>query len=458
MEDWLGITRIENNGRGQATKVTYPDGKEVSYTYGKAGERTGIIYPDGREVTYAYDEALRLRKLRDKEQEISYHYKQGHLVGKIAKTKENQLETRYDYNHKGLLNSLTHRQGEEILDAYSYTYNALGFKTKVTKERKDYLEDSGTYEYTYDPLGRLEEVRKDTILQSKYVYDSFGNRIQKKTPNGNTRYQYNGLNQLMTQREEGTETSLLTEYTYDKRGNLSSIAENGVRTQEYFFGALNRLEKVVNLKSGKGAAYQYNGLGHRTGKVEGSPTSPILPTTKIAELELNPTKQIEDVIDLTRGYHNLLERSEGTNLTSFTWDGNVVSMTGQGNATYSYLQDDLGSPIRVLGNEGEEVYGYDEFGIRTHTERTSHVISSSQPFTYTGYQADEVARSYYAQMREYRPEVGRFVSEDSVKGFTVEPVTMNQYNYCFNNPMIYIDENGAFGHLFVGAIIGAVGG
>ncbi|WP_416386582.1 RHS repeat-associated core domain-containing protein [Aequitasia blattaphilus] len=40
-----------------------------------------------------------------------------------------------------------------------------------------------------------------------------------------------------------------------------------------------------------------------------------------------------------------------------------------------------------------------------------------QPFTYTGYQKDSIAGTYYAQVREYLPQVGRFISEDIVKGF-----------------------------------------
>ena len=70
MEDWLGITRIQVDATGKATKVSYPDGKEVGYTYGKAGEKTKITYPDGAEVNYAYDELYRLAKVTDEAGEI----------------------------------------------------------------------------------------------------------------------------------------------------------------------------------------------------------------------------------------------------------------------------------------------------------------------------------------------------------------------------------------------------
>lgn len=47
VQDWLAETKITPDALGRATAVQYPDGREVSYTYGKSGERTGITYPDG---------------------------------------------------------------------------------------------------------------------------------------------------------------------------------------------------------------------------------------------------------------------------------------------------------------------------------------------------------------------------------------------------------------------------
>ena len=52
IQDWLGNTRITPDALGRAEKVQYPDGREVSYTYGKAGERRSITYPDGKTVFF----------------------------------------------------------------------------------------------------------------------------------------------------------------------------------------------------------------------------------------------------------------------------------------------------------------------------------------------------------------------------------------------------------------------
>ena len=112
--------------------------------------------------------------------------------------------------------------------------------------------------------------------------------------------------------------------------------------------------------------------------------------------------------------------------------------------TYAYLEDELGSPIRLIKlGETEEtkqmVYGYDEFGVDTY--KTQGKI---QPFGYTGYRHDKVADTYFAQAREYMPSVGRFGGEDWIKGNIDKPFSLNQYGYCFGNPMNWVDRNGKY--------------
>ena len=60
---------------------------------------------------------------------------------------------------------------------------------------------------------------------------------------------------------------------------------------------------------------------------------------------------------------------------------------------------------------------------------------SIQPFGFNGYEMDEVGGQYFAQARRYDAGVGRFVSEDFIKGHIAVPYTMNHYNYCWNRPM-----------------------
>lgn len=418
IQDWLGSTRITPDALGRAEKVQYPDGREVSYTYGKAGERSII--------TYGYD-----------------------TVGRLCEKQfPNGTKTTYRYDRKDQLTELLHQDQEGILDRYTYLYDLLGNKTGITKERRGLERESGQYRYGYDALGRLSEIQKDGEIQYRYGYDAFGNRTWKEERGEQTSYQYNALNQLVSERQG----EIRKEYGYDKRGNLTAILENGAWKKRYVYGAMNRLEEAVDA-AGKQARYQYNGLGHRVGKQEG-----VLPKEKLEKLdpqrrvgmEIGNSRQITYTLDLTRQYYNLLERTEERQSQRYFWDGNVAAYEENGERNY-YLQDELGSPLRLEDSVGtiKENYGYGAFGEDLYQNQ-----GKIQPFGYTGYQRDEIAGTYYAQAREYLAENGRFAGQDLIVGFIEYPETLNRYGYCWDNPFKYVDYDGEFPTIIAGAGIG----
>ncbi|WP_379714568.1 RHS repeat-associated core domain-containing protein [Mediterraneibacter gnavus] len=275
-------------------------------------------------------------------------------------------------------------------------------------------------------------------MQIRYGYDAFGNRTWKEEKGERTFYQYNALNQMVSEKHG----EILRAYSYDKRGNLTGIQENGAWKKQYIYGAMNRLEEAVDA-AGKQARYQYNGLGHRVGKQEGT-----IPKEKLEKLdpqsrigmEIGNSRQIAYTLDLTRQYYNLLERTEENQSQRYFWDGNVAAYEENGERNY-YLQDELGSPLRIEDSVGtiKERYGYGAFGEDLYQNQ-----GEIQTFGYTGYQRDEIAGTYYAQAREYLTENGRFAGQDLIAGFMDLPFSMNRYSYCFNTPMILVDLDGAW--------------
>ena len=490
IKDWLGKTVITNDAKGRATKVTYPDGRHVSYSYNISGQRTGLTYPDGRHAEYIYDENKRLTELimyeagevSDPEKTYTLpedradrpvpvihesadnrgmvrkaasgiHYGYDGLGRLAEKIFPNGITTTYLYDKRGLLTKLTHKDKEGILDEYEYTYDKAANRTEIKKNRRGLHEESGTYSYGYDAIGRLSRVSKDGELLREYGYDTFGNRTSLNEYNGinriTTDYTYNEMNQLIKKAgDAGVE-----EYTYDRRGNLTEVISGEDIKNSYIYGAINRLEQAGN-KNGNAAKYIYNGLGHRVGKEEYGAVP-------------MPEKKINYLTDLTRQYYNLLEADikepcrsqnrisskyktgeeeiypsqaiQSSKRQTFWWDGNVAGMTDDGGSFDYYLQDELGSPIRFTDSDGEvaESYGYDEFGADIYGNQ-----GMIQPFGYTGYQADAISGTYFAQAREYDAGVGRFVGEDLIAGLADIPFTMNKYTYCLGNPEKFVDNNG----------------
>ena len=176
------------------------------------------------------------------------------------------------------------------------------------------------------------------------------------------------------------------------------------------------------------------------------------PLNQLKAMEPEPEKTIRYTIDLTRNYHNLLEREENQRSQIYLWDGNAAGFYDEGKESPQYyLQDELGSPLRIEGEDGRlrESYGYDEFGRDLYGNQ-----GKVQPFGYTGYQHDIVAGTYFAQAREYERESGRFLSQDLIAGFADMPFSMNKYIYCFDNGMMLADYDGEWPTIVVGAAIG----
>lgn len=409
IEDWTGITQVQSDVLGRATQVINPDGQMIKYDYNELGQKSSITYPDGEVAKYNYDEKGLMTSLQFGGKSIAYQYDS---MARLTKKIMPDVVTDYVYNSIGHIERLCHI-GNNLEEVLEYAYDKSGNKTSTTSIRNGLKE---VFDYKYDELNRLTEVSNSKGTIRLYEYDSFGNRIVKDDiENGKTiRYQYNNADQLISEEVEGK----VTNYEYDARGNLITVKSGNEILKEIIFDATNQMAEI---KTSDGVArYKYNGYGHRVSKT-------------INDVQINYT------VDLTREYSNLLGMSSNKagNIYNkkFFWDSNVAAMEYDDELSF-FLQDDLGSPIDLLGKDGDvmEQYHYDEFG-------KSKSNSNYQPFTYTGYEIDE-SGLYFAQARRYNPDQGRFISEDILKGETISPYTLNHYNYCWNSPLILVDKNG----------------
>jgi RHS repeat-associated protein len=317
----------------------------------------------------------------------------------------------------------------------------LGNKISQKKKRSSIEEDNGRLDYQYDALNRLKCVVQGGNILREYEYDAFGNRIKKieyiEGQEEQTSYTYNERNQLLTESTDGK----VVQYSYDRRGNLTKLKSGDEVSKQFTFDAANQMTKTIETQGSmrKSVVFEYNGLGYRTSQEINCLTENNAET---------PQKRIEYITDMTRQYHNLLQMTTWDYQNAepvyqkFIWDRNVVGLEKDRSKNF-YLLDDLGSPMELLEEDGRiaESYAYDEFGASIY--RTKDIFKNSlQPFGFTGYQMDETDGLYFAQTRRYDAGTGRFVSEDFMKGILEAPFTLNNYTYCWNNPLGLVDLNG----------------
>lgn len=69
---------------------------------------------------------------------------------------------------------------------------------------------------------------------------------------------------------------------------------------------------------------------------------------------------------------------------------------------------------------------------------------------------DDETGLYYCSSRYYDPEVGKWISPDSIEYLNPESINgFNLHVYCLNNPVMYVDSTG-YSAILIGLIMGAV--
>ena len=151
----------------------------------------------------------------------------------------------------------------------------------------------------------------------------------------------------------------------------------------------------------------------------------------------------------------MIKQSNGL---EFIYDNSGVAGVKYNSAQYFYRKDVQGNIIAILDSTGKAVvkYVYDAWGNHAVVDANGNDVTSGigvlNPFRYRGYYYDTETELYYLQTRYYDPELGRFISQDSLEYADPETINgLNLYAYCGNNPVMNVDPTGTslIGTLFL---------
>ncbi|MEN6314698.1 MAG: DUF1308 domain-containing protein [Clostridiaceae bacterium] len=377
--------------------------------------------PKGNVTEKVYDKAGRLWKVSADGQITTYeYYANGSRKNVIY---PGGAREDYTYYNDGLLWTLTNKNSDgTVLDSYSYEYDAAHNQTQKT-------DGKGITTYTYDALNRLLTVTEPAGKCTTYAYDAAGNRISETTVLGAnttaTTYTYNNQNCLT-----GTTTKLnniTTEalaYGYDNNGNTLTVTKTPyiggvaqpVQVTVHAYDLRNQLISTQTPESSS-ISNTYNGEGLRVSKsVNGVLTRYLYEYDKV-------------VLELDGSGNQSARNVYGTNLLMRSADG----------TTYYYMYNGHADVTALIKPDGTiaATYYYDSFGSITDT--TGYASNS---ITFAGYQYDSETGLYYLNARMYDPATARFLQEDTYTGNPNDPLSLNLYTYCSNNPLIYWDYSG----------------
>ena len=424
--------RYDAFGRAQSTTYLLPNQTQkyiLSYK-DKSSLLASIALPDPTETAalyYSYDAFER----------VAYTF--------LSSWDVPDVKTTYVYADRtnGTATYTSARIAQETLTAngspalsYSYTYDANGNITEIKKNNSSYLL------YEYDSLGQLtRESSYATLSYDRYAYDGSGNRVSKNT------YYWSGT--LKSSETYGYTNStwgdLLTNYngttiTYDASGNpknwkdVQILSWRGNRMAYLYFDTPDA-EKLT---------FEYNADGIRTKKEYADIAGEVPVYTDVYTVDgskiLSEQRTDEETGNVIRTIY-------------YVYDANGLPVGMKYNGVqYWYQKNMQGDVVRILNSYGRVVaiYTYDAWGKNLQiTDKDGNDVSGNpnhianiNPFRYRGYYYDTETGWYYLNARYYDPNVGRFLSPDTILGANGGLQGYNLFAYCNNNPVMFADPTG----------------
>jgi RHS repeat-associated protein len=283
---------------------------------------------------------------------------------------------------------------------------------RITQETVTVDGDTSNYLYTYDPLGRLLTVIKDSTLVEEYQYGLNGTRTYEMNTlrgiSGRT-FDYSDEDHLLT---AGSAT-----YQYNVDGFLTTKTD-GADVTTYDYSSRGELLGVT-LPDGTNIEYIHDPLGRRIAKLVNGVT-----TEKYLWQGLTRFLAVYD------GTNNLIMRFEYA-------DGRVPVAMTQGGATYYLTYDQVGS-LRVVADASGNVVkriDYDSFGNIIDDTNPSFSI----PLGFAGGLHDIDTKLVRFGFRDYDPDIGRWTAKDPI---LFAGGDTDLYGYCLTDPVNAIDPAG----------------
>ena len=401
----------------------------------------------------------------------AYEYGKDNLLSKTTLANDKTVE--YDYDNLGRLTGKNLNTTTPVENVYTYADSARG---EVT-------EDGVTKKYTTTKL----ETETVAGTKYKYAYDVYGNITHIYSVSSNDadtllyQYIYDTYNQLTDVYDYANSEQY--EYEYDESGNITSrkhysIGASGVPTATLDSGTYSYGDSQWKdlLTSYNGQTITYDAIGNPLNYRDGisltwqngrelatysqSDTS-VSYTYDVSGLRTGKTVTKDGTAtEYNYVYENglLLQMTRGSRVYDFIYDANgtPISIAYRTRATatpsyYYYGTNSRGDVTALYNSSGSitALYEYDAYGKVTVKSSNGQVntsethIANVNPLRYRGYVYDNETGFYYLQSRYYDPTTCRFVNgdgqlnADSFSGF-------NQFAYCNNNPISFIDIYGTY--------------
>jgi RHS repeat-associated protein len=453
-------TEMKYDSLGRKRYMSDPDMGVWRYTYDANGNLETQTDAKGQIISFTYDELNRLKTkshgttvvLTNTYDEVATGcFNKGRLTKMVYPSSQPTAppnQTVYNYDKMGNVASTT-----KTIDGTAYT---LGFTYPNGRLGSITYPDNVAVNYTYD-VGYLKGVAGYVAYSN---FDAMGRpwNAAYGTAGVSSRYEYDSvtkrLSSLTVTSSKYTLPLIDNDYDYDNKGNVTSITDNlnKVLPTSYLSDSFTlypgRAHVVGTTGNGRNfhpdsnGNIDYDGLRTIIYNYENMPTS--VDSVNFT-YDGNATRIKKSSPGVTTVYidkfYECTKLTQYTDFacTKFIFAGNTRIALNVGNETRFYHPDHQGSTSAVTDKYG---YSTDDISYFPFGERRQ-AGSASVTHLYTGQELDGTG-FYNYNARLYDPNLGRFMTPDSIVPDYTNPQSFNRYGYALNNPMRFADPTGHY--------------
>lgn len=337
-------------GRPWKTRVRNPDNTadlETVYQY-RHGNLSQAVDPEGGQTDYLYDTLDRViqttQKISDTQNAVTTYGYDIH-DNLVSVTDANMNQTRYEYDDNNrLIRQISPDTG---------TTRFVHDDNRITQTRPD-----GTaVVYTTDALGRFTRIETaDPLGTVVYGYDEHPNgkgRLTSITDSSGTyQYTYDTLGRMIREDKTLFNTAYSTRYAYDDAGNLTGITYPSGRTIAYHRGLSGRVSRVESVSGGQTQTLADTIVHEPFGPIRSFTFANGEQVQTVSDLNYRPqSRSGGTVMDMTLtrdNAGNVRQITQGAQDQNFTYNQKYELTTAAGPyGTLDFTYDPVGNRTRV---------------------------------------------------------------------------------------------------------------